>query len=99
MVELPKMPQDIVFVVAEVAPGAKREASATLLMAFLSRSPSAGTVKLVQDIVLETKLMSPRRNLEKVVADLDLGGTGTSAPGMEGVAEEDDDLLDLMDGA
>ena len=57
------------------------------------------TVKLVQDIVLETKLMSPRRNLEKVVADLDLGGTGTSAPGMEGVAEEDDDLLDLMDGA
>ena len=43
MVELPKMPQDIVFVVAEVAPGAKREASATLLMAFLSRSPSAGT--------------------------------------------------------
>ncbi|QDZ20359.1 organic solute transport protein [Chloropicon primus] len=52
-------------------------------------------VKLVQDIVLETKLVSPRRNLEKVVEDLDLGG-GSAGPGED---EGDDDLLDLMDAA
>ena len=54
------------------------------------------SVRLVKDVIVDTKIMSPRRNLEKVVADLDLG-LGADAGG-EG-EDEGDDLLDLMDGA